>query len=156
MAATKTKRDKKLYKRLRERGVRKNVAKKLADSLPRQGKAKTKPARRAADELSAAVDEIKDRVSRGPRKRSKAAKKGAATRKRNAQARSRSAKKGARSALGGSARSDYARLAGEGTRQIECWCSPSATRPRRFVTRRSSSSRRSRARRARSPGDPSP
>ncbi len=90
----KTKRDKKLYKRLRTRGVRKNVAKRLADSLPRQGAAKTKPARRAADELSAAVDEIKDRVKSGPRKRSQAAKKGAKTRKRKAAARSRSAKKG--------------------------------------------------------------
>jgi hypothetical protein len=96
MAATKTKRDKKLYKRLRSRGVRKGVARRLADSLPRQGKAKTKPAQRAAAELSAAVDEIKDRVGRGPRKRSRAGKKAAATRKRNADARSRAAKKGAR------------------------------------------------------------
>ena len=92
----KTKPDTKLYKRLRARGVRKGVAKRLADSLPRQGSAKSKPARRAADELSAAVDEIKDRINHGPRKRSQAAKKGAATRKRNADARSRAAKKGAR------------------------------------------------------------
>ena len=96
MAKTKSKPDKKLYKRLRTRGVRKNVARRLADSLPRQGNAKTKPARRAAEELSAAVDEIKDRVKNGPRKRSLAAKKGAATRKRNAATRSRAAKKGAR------------------------------------------------------------
>ena len=96
MAATKMKPDKKLYKRLRSRGVRKGVAKRLADSLPRQGAAKAKPAKRAAEELSAAVDEIKDRLNHGPRTRSQAAKKGAATRKRNAAARSRSAKKGAR------------------------------------------------------------
>jgi hypothetical protein len=96
VAAAKAKRDKKLYKRMRTRGVRKNVAKKLADALPRQGKSKTKPAQRAADELSAAVDEIKDRVRHGPRKRSAAAKKAASTRKRNAAARSRSARKGAR------------------------------------------------------------
>ena len=96
MAVTQVKRDKKLYKRLRTRGVRKGVAKRLADALPRQGKAKTKPAQRAAAELSAAVDEIKDRVDHGPRKRSQAAKRAAATRKRNANARSRAAKKGAR------------------------------------------------------------
>ena len=96
MAATKPKPDKKLYKRLRGRGVRKSVAKRLADSLPRQGSAKSKPARRAAEELTAAVDEIKDRLNHGPRKRSQAAKKAAATRKRNADARSRSAKKGAK------------------------------------------------------------
>ena len=96
MAATKTKPDKKLYKRLRSRGVRKGVAKRLADSLPRQGSAKTKPAQRAIDDLSSAVEEIKGRLNHGPRKRSQAAKKGAATRKRNADARSRAAKKGAR------------------------------------------------------------
>ena len=92
----KTKPDKKLYKRLRTRGVRKNVAKRLADSLPRQGSAKTKPAKRAAEELSAAVDEIKERVKGGPRKRSLAAKKAAVTRKRKAASRSRAAKQGAR------------------------------------------------------------
>jgi len=96
MAARKIKPDKKLYKRLRSRGVRKGVAKRLADSLPRQGAAKAKPARRAAEELTAAVEEIKDRLNQGPRKRSLAAKKAAATRKRNAAARSRTAKKGAK------------------------------------------------------------
>ena len=92
----KTKSDKKLYERMRSRGVRKSVARQLADALPRQGSAKTKPARRAAEQLSAAVEEIKDRATSGSRKRSLAAKKGAQTRKRNAAKRSRSAKAGAK------------------------------------------------------------
>jgi hypothetical protein len=96
MAKTKTKPDKQLYKRLRTRGVRKSTAKTLTDALSRQGNAKTKPARRAVDRLSAAVDEVKDRANAGPRKRSLSAKKAAQTRKRNAHKRSRSAKKGAR------------------------------------------------------------
>ncbi len=93
---TKAKPDKKLYDRLRSRGVRKSVARQLADALPRQGSAKTKPARRAAEQLTAAVDEIKDRARGGSRKRSLAAKKAAQTRKRNAAKRSRSAKQGAK------------------------------------------------------------
>ena len=96
MAKTKVKPDKKLYDRLRASGVRKKVASRVAESLPKGGAAKQGPARRAAAELGSAVDEIRDRVKGGPEKRSAAARKAAKTRRAKSAKRSQAAKKGAR------------------------------------------------------------
>ena len=72
-----------LYQRLRDSGVRKKVAKQVSRAVPDSGDPKFKPAKRAADDLSAAASEIKDLITGGPQKRSKAAKKAAKTRKKN-------------------------------------------------------------------------
>jgi len=92
----KTKPDKKLYDSLRSSGVRKKVAGKVSEALPKRGSSKSKPARQAAADLSTAVDEIKDRVKGGPQKRSAAAKKAVKTRKAKAAKRSAAGKKAAK------------------------------------------------------------
>ena len=92
----KTKSDKELYGRLRDTGIRKRVAKRVAEALPTKGQKKPARAHRLADELSAAADTIRERAGGGSRKRSKAAKKAARTRKANAAKRSSSAKRAAR------------------------------------------------------------
>ena len=93
----KTKADKKLYTRLRDSGIRKKVAKGVAEAIPAKGQKKPTMAHRVADELTAAANSIRDRAGGGSRKRSKAAKKSARTRKANVAKRGNSAKKGARS-----------------------------------------------------------
>jgi hypothetical protein len=98
----KTKADKKLYTRLRDSGIRKRVAKRVAEAIPAKGQKKPTKAHRVADELTAAANSIRDRAGGGSRtgggsrKRSKAAKKAARTRKANVPKRRNSAKKGAR------------------------------------------------------------
>jgi hypothetical protein len=82
MPKTSTKPDKKLYNRLRSNGVRKKVAARVAEALPRNGSANASPARRAAADLTTAVEEIKDRVKGSPQSRSAAARKAARTRAR--------------------------------------------------------------------------
>ena len=72
-------RDRELYGRLRDTGIRKRVAKRVAEALPAKGQKKSARAHRLADELSAAADTIKERAGGGSRKRSKAAKKAART-----------------------------------------------------------------------------
>ena len=47
----KTKSDKELYGRLRDTGIRKRVAKRVADALPAKGQKKPARAHRLADEL---------------------------------------------------------------------------------------------------------
>ena len=96
MAKTKLKPDKKLYENLRSGGVRKKVAKRVSEALPKSGSSKTKPARKAAANLGSAADEIKDRISGGPKRRSQAGKKAARTRKANASKRSAAGKKAAK------------------------------------------------------------
>jgi hypothetical protein len=88
--------DKKLYDKLRDRGVRKKVADRVAKAATDAGSKTPQPARKAIDDLTAAAAEIKDRVGGGPAKRKATAKKAAATRKRNAKKRSDAAKKGAK------------------------------------------------------------
>ena len=88
--------DKKLYDSLRSSGVRKKVAERVSEALPKSGSSKSKPARKAVADLSSAVDEIKDRVKGGPEKRSAAARKAARTRKAKAAKRSAAGKKAAR------------------------------------------------------------
>ena len=89
-----SKRDKKLSKSLRARGVRKKLANEVARAT--SGAASPKVARRAMSDLASVVTEIHDRLQNGPQKRSAAARKAARTRKRNAQQRSKSAKRAAR------------------------------------------------------------
>jgi hypothetical protein len=92
----KTKHDKDLYGRLRDSGIRKRVAKLVAEAVPAKGQKKPTRANRVADQLTAAAETIRERAGGGSRKRSIAARKAAQTRKANARGRSNSAKKGAR------------------------------------------------------------
>ncbi len=96
MAKTKQKPDKKLYDRLRSKGVRKKVAAPASEALPKSGSSNSQKAKRVASDLGKAADEIKDRARGGPQKRSTAAKKAARTRKANAAKRSTAAKKAAK------------------------------------------------------------
>lgn len=86
-----------LFDRLRANGIRKRVARDLAQALSSAsssgpGKAATS---RIAD-LRKMVADLEDRAKGGPAKRQAAAKKAAATRKRKAAQRSAAARKGAR------------------------------------------------------------
>jgi hypothetical protein len=92
----KTKADTELYGRLRDSGIRKRVAKRVAEALPARGQKKPARAHRLADELSAAAEAIRERAGGGSRKRSNAAKKAARTRKTKAAKRSSSAKRAAK------------------------------------------------------------
>lgn len=89
-----SKREKKLSKSLRARGVRKKLAGQVARAT--SGAANPKVARRAITDLASVVAEIQDRLQHGPQKRSAAAKKAAQTRKRKARQRSEAAKRSAR------------------------------------------------------------
>jgi hypothetical protein len=93
--AKKTKTDD-LVDHLRASGVRKKVAKAIADSAnSKNGKKAEALAQTAVADLRSASDAIRDRVVNRDSKRSAAAKKAARTRKRNAAKRSAAAKKGA-------------------------------------------------------------
>jgi len=84
---------------LRERGVRKKLAKKVArlEGNSRRAGAKGEAvAEKAVEDLVAAAADIRRRVLRTDPRRSRAARKGAQTRTRKAAKRSTSAKKGAR------------------------------------------------------------
>ena len=87
-----------LFERLRMGGLRKRVAKNVADGIhrARSGRTPPKAVSGVLDQLKALTAEIEDRASGGPAKRKAAAKKAAATRKRNAAKRSTAAKKAAR------------------------------------------------------------
>jgi len=82
--------------RLRDSGIRKKVAKRVAEAIPAKGQKKPTQAHRVADELTSAANSIRDRAGGGSRKRSKAAKKAARTRKANVAKRRNSGKKRAR------------------------------------------------------------
>lgn len=93
MAKTKTD---DLFDHLRASGVRKKVAKALADGANgKNGKKAEAMAQSAIADLRSASDAIRDRVVNRDTKRSEAAKKAARTRKRNAAKRSAAAKKSA-------------------------------------------------------------
>jgi hypothetical protein len=87
-----------LFEVLRGRGLRKRVAKTIAEldgSSRRVGSKGEKLARRAVDDLTAAAEDIRKRLlSRDDR--TEAARRSASTRKRAAARRSAAAKKGAR------------------------------------------------------------
>ena len=84
--------------RLRSSGLRKKVARQVADATASaRGRGKPpKAVRGVLDDLKSLTAEIEDRVTGGPGKRKATARKSAATRKRNAAKRSAAAKKGAR------------------------------------------------------------
>ena len=87
-----------LFGLLRERGVRKKVAKSVArlDGNSRRSGAQGEAiAAQAAEDLDAAAADIRRRVLRTDRNRSRGARKAAQTRARNATKRKASAKKGA-------------------------------------------------------------
>ena len=92
----KTKPDKRLYKRLRDHGMRKKTARRLSEALPAKGSKKPAVAHKVADNMSDAADAIRERAGGGSRKRSEAAKKAARTRKKNEAKRRSSARKGAK------------------------------------------------------------
>jgi hypothetical protein len=84
-----------LFDRLRVGGLRKKVARQVADGL--DGARSPQELQGVIDELKAVTAEIEDRVKGGPEKRrSEGAQKAAATRKRNAAQRRASARKAAR------------------------------------------------------------
>jgi hypothetical protein len=92
----KNKRADDLFDHLRASGVRKKVAKTIADSAnSKNGKKAEALAQSAIADLRSASDAIRDRVVNRDTKRSAAAKKAARTRKRKAAKRSAAAKKGA-------------------------------------------------------------
>ena len=91
----KTKRDKKLYGRLRARGLRKKVARSLSELPAHASKGRApKPLRASVDRLEGAVKELKGHTTRGARKAG--AGKAARTRGKKATARSASGRKAAR------------------------------------------------------------
>jgi hypothetical protein len=84
-----------LFEMLRARGLRKRVARTLADATASANGRTPKVVKNAASDLKALAAELEDRATGGPGKRKAAAKKAAETRKKKANARSRAAKKGA-------------------------------------------------------------
>jgi len=86
-----------LFEVLRGKGLRKRVARTIADldGGRKGGTRGKKMARRAAEDLTAAAEDIRQRLL-GDSSRTAAGRKAAATRKRNAAKRSAAAKKGAR------------------------------------------------------------
>jgi hypothetical protein len=93
--ARKSRRDE-LFEMLRARGLRKSVARSLADATATANKRTPKSVKKVTSDLRALAVELEDRAKGGPAKRKAAAKKAAATRKRKATARSTAAKKAAR------------------------------------------------------------
>ena len=89
-------RQEELFEMLRARGLRKRVARTLADATSRANRNTPKGLRKMASDLRALASDIEDRATGGPGKRKAAAKKAAATRKANAKKRSTAAKKAAR------------------------------------------------------------
>jgi hypothetical protein len=85
-----------LFEMLRARGLRKRVARSLAQATARTNRRTPKGVKKVTSDLRALVGEIEDRATGGPAKRKAAAKKAAATRKRKANQRSTAAKKAAR------------------------------------------------------------
>ena len=86
-----------LFDRLRANGLRKRVARDLAQALSSaSGSGPGKAATARITDLRKLVADLEDRAKGGPAKRRAAAKKAAATRKRKAARRSTAAKKAAR------------------------------------------------------------
>jgi hypothetical protein len=99
-----------LFDHLRASGVRKRVAKAIADGAgSKNGKKAEALAQTALADLRSASDAIRDRVINRDSKRSDAAKKAARTRKRNAAKRSATAKKAAATRKGSKKRARSSR-----------------------------------------------
>jgi hypothetical protein len=89
-------RQEELFDRLRAGGLRKRVARSLAEATAKANGRTPKAVRGVADDLKSLARELEDRATGGPAKRKAAAKKAAATRKRKAAKRSAAAKKAAK------------------------------------------------------------
>jgi hypothetical protein len=85
-----------IFEMLRARGLRKRVARTIAEATGKTSSRTPKVLRDAASELRSLASELEDRATGGPAKRQAAAKKAANTRKRKATARSNAAKKAAK------------------------------------------------------------
>jgi uncharacterized sporulation protein YeaH/YhbH (DUF444 family) len=85
-----------LFEMLRARGLRKRVARSVAQATGRANRNTPKGVKKVASDLRALASEIEDRATGGPAKRQAAAKKAAQTRKRKASQRSAAAKKAAK------------------------------------------------------------
>jgi hypothetical protein len=85
-----------IFEALRARGLRKRVARSVAEATGRANRNTPKGVKKVAADLRSLASEIEDRATGGPAKRKAAAKKAANTRKRNASKRSAAAKKGAK------------------------------------------------------------
>ena len=90
------KRDNDLFERMRDLGVRKSRANKVAKAVKDSPKKAPKPVRNVIADLEGAVAEIQGRVNGSKAKRKAAAKKAAQTRKLKAKKRSDAAKKAAK------------------------------------------------------------
>ena len=93
--ARKSKQDE-IFEMLRAKGLRKRVARSIAEATGKTSSRTPKVLRNAASDLKALASDLEDRATGGPAKRKAAAKKAANTRKRKANARSTAAKKAAR------------------------------------------------------------
>ena len=85
-----------MFERLRVGGLRKSVAKQVADGLDGARGRSPKAVQSVIDDLKSLTAELEDRAKGGPAKRQATARKAAATRKRQAAQRSAAARKGAR------------------------------------------------------------
>src|SRR3954464_8126212 len=74
--ARKSKRDE-LFEALRARGLRKSVARRLADATGRAGRSTPKGVKKVAADLRSMASDLEDRATGGPAKRKAAAKKAA-------------------------------------------------------------------------------
>lgn len=94
--AKKQSRQDEIFEMLRAHGLRKRVARTIAEATGKSTSRTPKVLRNAASDLKALASDLEDRATGGPAKRKAAAQKAANTRKRKAKARSESAKKAAK------------------------------------------------------------
>jgi hypothetical protein len=114
--AKKSKQDE-LFEMLRARGLRKRVARSLADAASSANGRTPDVVKNAAADLKALATELEDRAKGGPNKRKTAARKAAATRRKKATERSQAAKKAAKTrARGTSTRAKSTASRGASTR----------------------------------------
>src|SRR3954451_23288010 len=85
-----------VFETLRARGLRKSVARRVAEATDRANRSTPKGVKKVAADLRSLASEIQDRATGAPAKRKAAAKKAAAPRKRNASKRSAAAKEDAK------------------------------------------------------------
>jgi hypothetical protein len=88
--------DKELYEAVRAKGVRKRVARTVAEAAGKADAKTPQALKEAAKNLRAVAADLEDRATGGPAKRKRAAQKGARTRQAKARQRSAAAKKAAK------------------------------------------------------------
>ena len=133
--------DRELYKRVRDSGVRKRVARTVAEAAGQADSRTPKALNDAAKGLRSVAAELEDRAKGGPAKRKRAAQKAVRTRRTKAAERSRAAKKGAKT---------RAKATGAGAKATATRAKPTATRAKatktRATTRAKSTGTRSKSR----------